>query len=110
MYTANQTTKKAMTMRENHKEALFDFIRSKEHAGPALMVVFESLSGIKKYFELCIESKPRVSYFPWTHTEIQDDEPYVPLQFMICHRESKQKRLDNGKWKMENGGLANSAT
>ena len=50
-----------------------------------------------------MEIKPRFSYFPWTHTEIQDDEPCVSLHFMICYRESKQKRLDNGKWKMENG-------
>ena len=76
-----------MTMRENHKEALFDFIRSKEHAGPALLVVFESLSGIKKYFELCIESKPRFSYFPWTNTELQDKQYF--WQSCACNDENE---------------------
>ena len=39
---------------------------------------------LKKYFELCIESKPRFSYFPWTRTELQNNESCVSLQFMIC--------------------------
>ena len=67
-----------------------------------MLVLFELFSGII----LCMEIKPRFSYFPWTHTEIQDDEPCVSLQFMICYRESKQKRLDSGKWKMEDWPIA----
>ena len=86
-----------------------------------MLVLFELFSGLMKYFELCMETKPRVSYFPWTHTEIQDNESWVSLQFMICHRSKKKQirqwkmengdqTMENGKWKMENGGLANSAT
>ena len=84
-----------MTMREIHKEAWFDYIRSEEHAG-SLWIIFWHYRNI-----LCMEIKPQFYYFPWSHTEIPDDEPWVSLQFMICYRESKRKRLDNGKWKME---------
>ena len=52
-----------MTMRENHKEALFDFIRSKEHAGPALLVVFELFSGIKKIFWIVHRIQTTIFFF-----------------------------------------------
>ena len=59
-----------------------------------------------------MEIKPRFSYFTWTHTKIQGDEPCIPpihdLLQGVKTKEIRQWKMENGK--LENGGLANSAT